>query len=176
MTPDGMMPNTTADLYARLAELGIETRTVEHPAVFTVAESEKLDREMPGGHTKNLFLKDAKGRLFLVTAESRSEVDLKTLHKRLGCARLSFGKPELLLEALGVTPGSVTALALINDSEKRVTFVLDEALMEFDTINCHPLTNTATTNIAREGLLRFIRACGHEPRIIMLSGGDGAAL
>ncbi len=165
------MPATRADLFARFAELGIETQTVDHEPVFTVAESEKLERNLAGGHTKNLFLKDAKGKLFLVTAESHSQVNLKSLHKILGCARLSFGKPELLLEVLGVTPGSVTALALINDRDRQVTFVLDEKLMAFDTINCHPLENTATTNIARDDLLRFIRACGHEPRIVGLVDG-----
>lgn len=152
----------------RLTTLGIATRTVDHPAVFTVAESEKLERDLPGGHTKNLFLKDGKGALFLVTAESRTPIDLKTLHRRLGCARLSFGKPELLAEMLGVAPGSVTAFALINDTDRKVSFVVDAALMRHDTINCHPLENTATTNIARDDLLRFIRACGHEPRILDL--------
>jgi len=162
------MPATRADLFARLAELGIETRTVEHEPVFTVAESEKLERDLPGGHTKNLFLKDAKGKLFLVTAESHSPVNLKSLHKILGCARLSFGKPELLMEVLGVPPGAVTAFALINDRDRQVSFVFDERLMAFDTINCHPLENTASTSIARGDLLRFIRACGHEPRIVGL--------
>jgi Ala-tRNA(Pro) deacylase len=166
---------TPAELFARLAELGIKTETVEHPAVFTVAESEKLDRQLPGGHTKNLFLKDAKGRLFLVTAESHRNIDLKSLHKRLGCARLSFGRPELLMEVLGVTPGSVTAFAIINDAERRVSFVLDRGLTRHERINCHPLTNTATTGIARDDLLRFIRACGHEPQVLEL-GDDGTPL
>src|SRR5690606_19763916 len=103
--------------------------------VFTVAESEQLERDLPGGHTKNLFLKDAKGKLFLLTAESHSQINLKSLHKILGCARLSFGKPELLMEVLGVAPGSVTAFALINDRERQVSFVLDENLLGFDTIN-----------------------------------------
>lgn len=162
------MPATRADLFARLDQLGIKTRTVEHEPVFTVAESEKLERDLPGGHTKNLFLKDAKGKLFLLTAESHSPINLKILHKILGCARLSFGKPELLMEVLGVAPGSVTALALINDRDRRVSFLLDERLMAYETINCHPLENTATTNIARDDLLRFIRSCGHEPRIVGL--------
>jgi Ala-tRNA(Pro) deacylase len=162
-----------AELLDRLAELGIKTHTAEHEAVFTVSESERLDRELPGGHTKNLFLKDAKDRLFLVTAEARAAIDLKTLHKRLECARLSFGKPQLLMDVLGVSPGSVTAFALINDRERRVSFVIDADLLKYDTINCHPLTNTATTNIARDDLLRFIRACGHEPRILKLGNGDG---
>jgi Ala-tRNA(Pro) deacylase len=164
------MPVTRTELFARLSELGIATRTVEHPPVFTVAESEKLERDIPGGHTKNLFLKDAKDRLFLVTAESHNQIDLKSLHKVLGCARLSFGKPELLEEVLGVAPGSVTAFALINDRACRVSFVLDARLMEYDYINCHPLENTATTSVAREDLLRLIRSCGHEPRILKLSG------
>ena len=127
------MTATRADLFARLADLGIKTRTVEHEAVFTVAESEKLERDLAGGHTKNLFLKDAKGKLFLVTAESHSQINMKSLHKILGCARLSFGKPELLMEVLGVAPGSVTTFALINDRQRQVTFVLDEDLMAFDT-------------------------------------------
>jgi Ala-tRNA(Pro) deacylase len=164
---------TRANLFERLAELGIETHTTEHEAVFTVAESQRLDRELPGGHTKNLFLKDAKGRLFLVTAEAHTAIDLKSLHKQIGCARLSFGKPDLLMEVLGVTPGSVTAFALINDREHRVSFVLDAKLLRCGTINCHPLTNTATTNIARDDLLRFIRACGHEPQVVELENGDG---
>jgi Ala-tRNA(Pro) deacylase len=164
------LPATRTELFARLSELGIATRTVEHPPVFTVAESDNLERDLPGGHTKNLFLKDAKDRLFLVTAASHNQIDLKRLHKVLGCARLSFGRPELLQEVLGVAPGSVTAFALINDHARRVSFVLDAQLMEHDYINCHPLENTATTSVAREDLLRFIRACGHEPRILDLSG------
>lgn len=162
------MPATRDDLMRRLDELGILTTTVEHQAVFTVAESAELDRSIPGGHTKNLFLKDAKGRLYLVIAHAHTKIDLKALPERLGSARLSFGKPELLAEVLGVTPGSVTAFALINDAGRRVDTVIDEALMQFDTINAHPLTNTATTNIARDELLRFIRACGHEPRILYI--------
>lgn len=163
------MPATKIDLLRRLAELGIETRTVEHRAVFTVAESTGLERSLPGGHTKNLFLKDAKGRLFLVIAWNNTAVDLKTLHKTLGCARLSFGKPDLLMEVLGVPAGSVTAFALINDREQRVSVIVDARLVEYDSINCHPLVNTATTNIARDDLFRFIRACGHEPRVAILA-------
>ena len=155
---------------AWLEELGIETSTLEHPAVFTVAESIEIERRVPGGHTKNLFLKDAKDALFLVTALGSTAIDLKSLPKTLGCARLSFGKPELLMEVLGVPPGSVTPLALFNDRSRRVTFVLDDALMRFDIVNCHPLENTATTSIARGDLLRFIRATGHEPRIVALGG------
>lgn len=152
----------------RLEELGIPVSTYEHPAVFTVAESAKVDKQVPGGHTKNLFLKNANDTLFLVVAHAHTVVDLKALGRRLGGGRLSFGRPDLLHQVLGVQPGSVTVFALINDEDRRVSVILDEALMRFHSINGHPLENTATTNIAREDLLRFIRACGHEPRILYL--------
>lgn len=145
--------------------------TVDHDAVFTVAESTKLEREMPGGHSKNLFLKDEKGRLVLAVALSTTRVDLKALHRSLGTGRLSFGKPELLMEVLGVPPGSVTPFALINDTERRVTVVLDADMMRHERLNFHPLENTATTGIARDDLVRFIRACGHEPRVLQLDPG-----
>lgn len=164
------MPATRQDLFARLAQLGIETRTVEHEPLFTVAESSKLEREIPGAHTKNLFLKDDGGELFLVVARTQTRVDLKALAKTLHAGRFSFGKPELLMQALGVPPGSVTAFAVINDPQRRVRVVIDAELMQYDCVNCHPLENTATTNIARDDLLRFIRSCGREPRITMLGG------
>lgn len=168
--PSKAMPVTPKELFGRLDELGIKTSTIEHEAVFTVAESERLERDLPGGHTKNLFLKDAKGRLFLIIAESHTPVDLKTLHKTLGCARLSFGKADLLMDVLAVPAGSVTALSLINDHDKRVSVVIDAQLMRHDSINCHPLVNTATTNIRRDDLIKFIRACGHDPQIASLDG------
>ena len=154
------MPVSRHDLFARLAELGIDTETVEHPAVFTVAESSKLERELPGGHTKNLFLKDKKGRLFLVVALGRAHIDLKTLHKMLGGDRLSFGRPELLMEVSGVPAGSVTPFALMNDKARRVTVILDADMMRHERLNYHPLENTATTNIARQDLVTFIRRAG----------------
>jgi Ala-tRNA(Pro) deacylase len=168
-------PATRPDLFRRLADLQIVTRTVEHEPLFTVAESGKLERELPGAHTKNLFLKDESGDLFLVVAESTTRVDLKALARTLRAGRFSFGRPELLMQALGVPPGSVTAFALINDPERRVRLVVDAELMHHDSINCHPLENTATTNIARDDLLRFVRACGHEPRIVSLGPARAAA-
>jgi Ala-tRNA(Pro) deacylase len=167
------LPATRQDLLARLEELGIATQTLDHEAVFTVAESSLLERELPGGHTKNLFLKDKKDRLFLVVALGYAHIDLKTLHKTLGADRLSFGRPELLMEVLGVPAGSVTPFALINDKARRVTVILDADMMRHERLNYHPLQNTATTNIAREDLLRFIRACGHEPRILPVAGAAG---
>lgn len=163
------MTHATRDALMRyLDDLAIAHRTIEHQAVYTVAESDVVNRDLAGGHTKNLFLKDAKGRLWLVVAEAHAKIDLKALPARIGSAKLSFGKPDLLMEVLGVTPGSVTALALINDKAGRVSVVLDGALMAHETINCHPLTNTATTALARDDLIRFIRATGHEPAIVGL--------
>ena len=163
------MPAARADLFARLAGLGIETETLDHEAVFTVEESSKLERALPGGHTKNLFLKDKKGALFLVVALGNARIDLKTLHRELGSDRLSFGRPELLMEVLGVPAGSVTPFALINDTARRVTVILDADMMRHERLNYHPLENTATTNIAREDFLRFIRSCGHEPRVMAVA-------
>jgi Ala-tRNA(Pro) deacylase len=164
------LPATRQDLFARLQELGIATHTLEHEAVFTVAESSRLERQLPGGHTKNLLLKDKKDRLYLVVALGDAHIDLKSLHKTLGSDRLSFAKPELLMEVLGVPAGSVTPFALMNDVSHRVTVILDADMMRHERLNYHPLENTATTNIGRDDLLRFIRACGHEPRILAVAG------
>ena len=162
------MPHTPETLFARLAELGIETRTIAHPPVFTVAESDTVHLSLPGGHTKNLFLQDARGTLVLVVAEQSTRVDLKGLHRTLGCGRLSFAGADRLMEVLGVTPGSVTAFAAINAPPGALLIVIDEHLLRHETINAHPLVNTATTNIAREALFLFIRATGHEPRVLRL--------
>lgn len=162
------MPATRQQLFDYFADLGIVTETVEHAPVFTVAESSQLHREVPGGHSKNLFLQDKKGRLFLVVALAETRVDLKALQKALPADRWSFGKADLLFETLGVLPGSVTPFSLINDTAGRVTVVLDADMMAFERLNFHPLENTATTNIARDDLVRFIRATGHEPVVIKL--------
>jgi Ala-tRNA(Pro) deacylase len=172
MTDAPPPPAAPADrdaLFAWLDQLGIAHRTVEHPPVFTVAESERIKADLPGGHTKNLFLKDKKGNVLLISAAHDTEVALKQLHRRLGCGRLSFGKPELLREMLGVEPGSVTAFALVNDPDRRVRFVLDAALMETDPLNFHPMRNDATTAVSRDDFLRFLRALGREPEIVDLT-------
>ncbi|HZP20650.1 MAG TPA: prolyl-tRNA synthetase associated domain-containing protein [Bauldia sp.] len=163
------MPATQEDLMRFLDGLGIAVTTVSHPPLFTVGQSQALRGEIPGGHTKNLFLKDKKDQVFLLVAGEDAHIDLKHLHHRIGASgRLSFGKPELLQELLGVAPGAVTAFGLINDVPPRVQVVLDAALMQEEIVNCHPLVNTATTSIASAGLLAFIRATGHEPRIVPL--------
>lgn len=153
----------------RLAELGIETQTIDHSPVFSVEESGELYERIPGGHTKNLFLKDAKGALFLIIAHHGTRVDLKRLPPVIGSARLSFGRADLLEQVLCVQPGSVTAFAVMNDTGQQVQVVFDRNLMEFAIINLHPMENSATTSIARDDLLRFIRATGHTPQIAALT-------
>ena len=163
------MSPTRAALFAVLDDLGIVHCTHEHPAVFTVAESREIKGTMPGGHTKNLFVKDKKGRLFLVTALSDAAIDLKRLHETLGGqGRVSFGSADLLRATLGVEPGSVTPLAAINDRAGAVTVVLDVDLMTHDRVNVHPLENTATTALAPADLVRFLKATGHPPQVLSL--------
>jgi len=157
---------TRAELEALLDSLGCDHATVEHPAVFRVGEGEEIKAAIKGAHTKNLFLKDAKDRLWLISAEDHAVIDLKRLHTVIGSARLSFGRAELMEEVLGVTPGSVTAFALINDVDHRVTFVLDRTLAEASRVNFHPLVNTATTGIDRAGLRKFFAAVGVTPLIV----------
>ena len=163
------MPAGRTELLQRLADLGIETTTREHPPLFTVEQSRELRGEIAGAHSKNLFLKDKKGRIFLLVAEESTAIDMKGLHRLLGSARLSFGKPELLAEVLGVIPGAVTPFGVINDTEGRVSVVLDETLMQHDILNFHPLDNAATTAIGNRDLLIFLKDNGHEPQIMDLS-------
>ena len=157
---------TRDELLDFLAQLGVEQTTYDHPAVFTVGESGAIKEEIPGAHTKNLFLKDAKDQLWLISAEGHAGIDLKRLHPVIGSARLSFGKAELMEETLGVSPGSVTAFGLINDRSRRVRFVLDRTLAEADLVNFHPLTNTATTTVSGEGFRRFLAAVGVAPLVV----------
>src|SRR5438105_1191494 len=161
------MPATPDDLFALLDRLGIAHPTVRHPALFTVEQSQALRGTIPGGHTKNLFLRDKKGALFLVVALEQAAIELKSLHRRLGAAgRFSFGTAELLRAALGVEPGAVTPFAALNDTDGRVAVILDEAMMAQDVLNYHPFDNTMTTSIARDDLVKFLEATGHPPRII----------
>lgn len=163
------MQSDRAKLFARLEELGIAATTIEHAPVFTVEESQDLRGTIPGAHTKNLFLKDKDGRMVLVVAKEDTKVDLKALAKRLGFGRFSFGKPDLLMDVLGIEPGSVTAFALINEASSGLAaVVVDEVLMAFAEVNCHPLVNSATTRIATKDLIRFMEACGHVPRVLPL--------
>ncbi|MBI5940879.1 MAG: prolyl-tRNA synthetase associated domain-containing protein [Caulobacterales bacterium] len=157
---------TRADLIAFLDAHGIAHATLDHPAVFRVGEGDEIKAALPGGHTKNLFLKDARGQLWLISALGETAIDLKALHPVIGSARLSFGNADLMAETLGVTPGSVTAFGLINDTGRRVRFVLDAALAVADPVNFHPLTNTATMAVSQAGFRRFLAALGVEPLIV----------
>ena len=156
-----MNPASSDDLLRHLDTLGIAHHTTWHEPVFTVAESQALRGSLPGGHSKNLFLKNKKGDLWLVTAAEDAAVDLKALTKTLDAGRLSFGKPDLLIEILGIEPGSVTPFALINDPDHRVTFVLDQRLAAMEPLHFHPLTNRATTALSPDDFAKFLTDCGH---------------
>ena len=159
-----------AELFAFLAQMDIAVKTVEHEPLFTVAQSQALRGQIPGGHTKNLFLKDKKENYFLLTVDEEAEIDLKQIHKAIGAAsRVSFGKAEAMESLLGVTPGAVTAFGVINDKAGAVRFFIDESLLSHEVINCHPLVNTATTSIAPADLIRFIEATGHRPNTLNLA-------
>jgi len=157
---------TRADLIAFFDAHGIDHATVEHQAVFRVGEAPGLKDDIDGAHTKNLFLKDARGRLWLISAHEHATIDLKRLHTVIGSARLSFGNAELMEQTLGVTPGSVTAFALINDARRAVTFVLDKTLAEAGRVNFHPLENTATTGMSGSGFRRFLAALDIAPLVV----------
>ena len=163
------------ELFAYLDNLGIAHKTVTHPPVFTVDEARELRGAVAGCHTKNLFLRDKKGTVFLVVALENAVIELKSLHRLLGATgRFSFGSADLMRELIGVEPGSVTPFSVINDKTHRVTVVLDAAMMQHEVLNYHPLVNTGTTTISREGLLKFLEATGHKPRIEAVSGvSDG---
>jgi Ala-tRNA(Pro) deacylase len=163
------MPATRDDLFARFASLGIKARTKEHPPVFTVEEARALRGEIPGGHCKNLFLKDEKGAVYLIVCLEDARIDLKSAPAKIGSKRLTFGKADLLMEALGVEPGSVTPFGLINDTSQRVNVILDQKMMEEELVSYHPLRNDATTTLTPDELLAFIRSCGHRPRVMALS-------
>lgn len=169
------MTTDRAQLLRRLDELGIAHTTFEHPPVYTVEEAARHTGHLPGGHCKNLFLKDRKGGLWLLVCLNDRRIDINRLAKVLGCPRLSFGRPDLLEEVLDVAPGGVTPFALINDRDHRVQPLLDQAMLGCEQLNYHPLTNAATTTIAGTDLPRFIEACGHQPRVLDLAATGIAA-
>ena len=164
------MPATRADLLDRFKSLGIETAISDHPPVFTVEEARSLRGAIPGGHCKNLCLKDEKDSVWLIVCLEDARVDLKALPAKIGSKRLTFGKPDLLMEVLGVEPGSVTPFGLINDIAARTRVILDEPMMREEFLNYHPLRNDATATIRATDLVAFIGSCGHEPRMVAVSG------
>jgi Ala-tRNA(Pro) deacylase len=158
-----------AALYRRFTELAISWMTYAHTPVFTVEEARALRGSLPGGHTKNLFLKDKKDGLWLVVLREELRVDLNALARQLGAPRFSFGSPERLASALGVPAGSVTPFALINDTRRAVRVVLDEGMLALDPLNSHPLRNDRTTAVSADDLMRFVRSGGHDPIVCRLA-------
>ncbi len=160
---------TSDELLAHLESLGIAARTVSHPPLYTVEDSKRLRGELPGGHVKNLFLRDKRGRHWLLTTLEDSRVDLKDMARRLEAGKFSFANHDALADLLGIAPGAVSPLAAINDTAQQVTIVLDEALLAHDPLNVHPLRNDRTTALAAADLLRFLSACDHAPMIMPFS-------
>lgn len=155
-------------LFARLDALGVAHTTFHHPPVFTVEESRVHCGHVPGTHTKNLFLKDRDDQLWLVVARESLRIDLKALARQMDVSRFSFGAADLLVDVLGVVPGSVTPFSVINDHDRRVRVVLDEGMLASNPLNFHPLRNDMTTAVSADGLLRFLRDSGHDPLIVTL--------
>jgi Ala-tRNA(Pro) deacylase len=165
-----MPPVSPDNLFSYLDRLGIPHKTVQHRPAFTVEDARALRGELPGGHTKNLFLRDKKGALYLVVAPEDAVIELKSLHRLVGASgRFSFASADTMGEVLGVEPGSVTPFAVINDTACRVTVILDATMMKEEVLNFHPLTNTATTTVSREDLVKFLESTGHEPRVVAIS-------
>lgn len=170
---DAPTPATPDALFDRLAELGVGYDVHRHPPLFTVEDSKALRGDLPGGHCKNLFLRDRKGAMWLVVCLEDRRIDLKALGALLGGARLSFGSADRLMRVLGVIPGAVSPFALINDLERSVTVILDRAMLDHRPLNYHPLTNDMTIAVSPEDLVRFVEACGHAPQIVDLDAAGG---
>jgi Ala-tRNA(Pro) deacylase len=157
---------TSDELLAYLASLGIAATTSTHPPLRTVDDSKRLRGELPGGHVKNLFLRDKRGRHWLLTALEDARIDLKRMAQRLEAGKFSFANADALKTMLGIEPGAVSPLAVINDKERQVTVVLDEQMLTHDPLNVHPLRNDRTTTLPTGDLLRFLQACGHPPMVM----------
>jgi Ala-tRNA(Pro) deacylase len=162
-------PTSPKELLEQLDSLRIAYTLYEHPPIFTVAAGLEMERDMPGIHCRNLFLRDKKKAMFLISAANETAIDLKKLETLLPCDRISFGSPERLWDNLGVRPGSVCPYAMINDTERLVTPVLDAYMMQGEIVNFHPLINTMTIGVSPQGLLEFFRSLGREPRIVDFS-------
>lgn len=166
---DGSAPATPEALLGHLADLGIEVETVTHAPVFTVDEAKAVRGELSGGHTKNLFLRNKKGRMWLIVCPEDRQIDLKSLAQRLDAGRFSFGSADRLIRYLGVIPGAVTPFAVINDHGGAVKLVIDSSLLESATLNVHPLDNAMTTAITPADLVRFLESVDHAPDVIALA-------
>jgi Ala-tRNA(Pro) deacylase len=160
---------TSDQLFAQLDTLGIITKTVEHPPLRTVEDSKRLRGDLPGGHVKNLFLRDKHERFWLLVTLEDQHVNLKAVARHLAAGRFSFANEQQLDRYLGIAPGAVSPLAAINDADGAVTVVIDDALLRVDPVNLHPLRNDRTTALAPRDLVRFLESCGHPPRIVSLA-------
>lgn len=170
------MALTRIELLAYLDRLGVEHRTYDHPPLHTVEDGKTYWAGIPGGHAKNLFVKDKKSRLFLVSLRALASLDIKHIHPVIGASgRVSFCTAEQLMQYLGVLPGSVTPFGLVNDTARAVTFVIERRLLAETPVNFHPLENTATTSVTPAGLMTFLEATGHAPLVVDLPmvGDDG---
>lgn len=167
---DGQQSAGPDELFARLEELGIEVETRTHPPVFTVDEARALRGEIPGCHSKNLFVRDHKKNMWLVVCREDRKLDMKALAGVLGSGRLSFGSPRRLLQHLGVIPGAVSPFAVLNDHEGAVQVAIDRQMLEERPWNFHPLDNGRTTSIDPDDLIRFLEAEDHSPRLVDLPG------
>ncbi|MGF1660218.1 MAG: prolyl-tRNA synthetase associated domain-containing protein [Rubrimonas sp.] len=156
------MSTGEAAAMALLARLGARWTLVEHEPVFTVRESAHVTAHLPGAHTKNLFLREKSGQLWLATCLAHRRVRIRDLERRIGAKGVSFASAEALRDALGVEPGSVTPLALVNDAPPRVRVVLDAQMLDMDPVNVHPLRNDATVAIDAQALRAFVAATGHD--------------
>lgn len=159
-------PLSRQDLWSFLDENNIAHKTLNHAPIFTVEDGAELKAKMVGANTKNLFLKDKSGAYFLICAQSDTQIKINKLHSHLGCKRLSFGKAEDLQTLLGVMPGSVTLFSVINDTDNKVSLILDKALLGHDIVNFHPLRNDATTAITSADMVRFADIANHPPLIL----------
>lgn len=159
---------TPDDVLRRLGSLGVETTTHDHPPLFTVEQSKALRGGLPGGHCKNLFLRDRKSRMWLVVCREDLVIDMKALGPKIGADRLSFGSAERLMRVLGVIPGAVSPFALINDADRQVTVILDKRMLDLSPLNYHPISNEMTTAVTPDGLMAYIRSCGHDPKVVDL--------
>lgn len=159
-------PLSAHDLFEQFDALGIAHRTIEHPPLYTVEQSKQLRGDLSGAHSKNLFLRNKKGKMWLLTCLEYRQLDLKTFRHHIGSSALSFCSPERLMRYLGVIPGAVTPFAVINDHAAAVQVLLDSALLDINPLNFHPLDNTKTTAIAPADLLKFLDAANHTPHLV----------
>lgn len=163
------LPTNPETLFKLFDTIGLTYQLHHHPAVFTVAEGEEIQRSIPGVHCRNLFLRDKKERMALVMLRNETNVDLKRLAPLIGLERISFGSPERLFRHLGVRPGSVCPFAVINDQAQEVQAVLDHSILDCEVVNFHPLLNTMTVGMSPQHLIRFLEHVGHLPHIVDLT-------